>query len=107
MKNIKVELEKAKKQEYWDKLNEGQKDALMLANNNYVFTGVLWSCNEDFYKALKEYGIKEFIFASTWSSAFKLEIFLIEKGCEIAGVKVIREECKGYEALKGIVIKVK
>lgn len=117
MKNINVELKKSKNQEYWDKLNEGQKDALMLAHNNYVLEGVLWDYNfEDFYKALKEYGIKEFIFASTWSSALKLEIFLIEKGCKIVGTKVIEKEFRGYDFeskkeiykdIKGIVIKVK
>ena len=117
MKNINVELEKSKNKEYWNKLNGGQKDALILANNNYVLKEVIWDYNfEDFYKALKEYGIKEFIFASTWSSALELEIFLIEKGCEIAGTKVIRKEFRGYDFeskkeiyndIKGIVIKVK
>lgn len=117
MKNIKLELEKSKNQEYWDKLNDGEKYVLRLADNNYVLTDVIWDYDyENFYKALKEYGVKEIIFASTWSSALKLEIFLIEKGCEIAGTKVARKEFRGYDFetkkeiykdIKGIVIKVK
>lgn len=72
-----------------------------------IVDDIIWDNElEGFAKALKEYGVKELVFASTWSSAINVLMYLLdngyttdgtieyEEGKEIFGSKYIKKGIK-------------
>lgn len=104
-------------QEKWNELNEGQKKVIRFWNfsrgedrnitNNIIVDDIVWDKEqEDFIKALDEYEVDRLIFASTWSSAIELLMYLLDNGWTTAGTIVYRKEKiigkDEYREIKGI-----
>lgn len=101
----------------WNKLNEGEKQLIRFWNfsrgedrnitNNIILDDIVWDKEmEDFVKALNDYEVDRLIFASTWSSAIELLMYLLDNGWETKGTIVYRKEKiigeDGYREIKGI-----
>lgn len=92
-----------KNDEEWDKLNEGEKKLVRFWNfsrgedrnitNNIILDEIVWDTEmEEFVKALNDYEVDRLIFASTWSSAIELLMYLLDNGWETKGTIVYRIE---------------
>lgn len=106
-----------KNDEEWNKLNEGEKKLVRFWNfsrgedrnitNNIIVDDIVWDKEmEDFVKALNDYEVDRMIFASTWSSAIELLMYLLDNGWTTAGTIVYRKEKiigkDEYREIKGI-----
>lgn len=57
-----------------------------------VVDDIIWDNElEGFVKALKEYDVKELVFASTWSSAINVMMYLLDNGYTTDGTIVYEE----------------
>lgn len=106
-----------KNDEEWNKLNEGEKKLVRFWNfsrgedrnitNNIIVDDIVWDKEmKDFVKALNDYEVDRMIFASTWSSAIELLMYLLDNGWTTAGTIVYRKEKiigkDEYREIKGI-----
>ena len=106
MKNIKLKklFDKVSKDDKkWKELDDGTKQLVRAYNfsktneNNIVddviINEVIWDNEKaDFVKALVKYDVKELVFASTWSSAIELIVYLVDAGWEVEGTIVYKIE---------------
>lgn len=116
MKNEKLEklIKEYESEEKFKQLDNGMKNLLHTyycsknANNiagMLIINDIIWDNElESFVKGLKENDVKELVFASTWSSAIQVLMYLIENGYQVAGtIEYYKDEFLGKtEIRKGI-----
>ena len=99
-------------EEEWKKMNKGEKNIFsQYRQNRYAkqsmneyccysietdklyITEVIWDSEfEEVYNFLKKAGVKQIIFASSWSGALEVLNFLIDKGCKVVGNETYKIE---------------
>jgi hypothetical protein len=89
--------------EEWNKLNDGEKKLVRFWNfsrqdeksltGEIIIDDILWDYElEDFVKALNKYEVNSLVFASTWSSAIVVLMYLLDNGWETKGTIVYKIE---------------
>ena len=58
-----------------------------------IVDDIVWDTEmESFVYGLKEYGVKELVFHSTWSSSIELLMYLVDNGYQVKGTIAYKED---------------
>lgn len=104
MKNEKLEkmLIENGEGEGWKALDDGMKKVLNFyyrskdeknVSKMFIVDDIIWEKElEGFVKGLKDNGVNELVFASTWSSAIEVMMYFLENGYVVDSTVIYRDE---------------